>query len=62
MKTKTKWAPVCPKAALLFSQKKGTKVLGVAYVGTGATLLIQNNGLAKVWGAAYKWMFPLHAQ
>ena len=50
------------KGGLTFFQKKGTKVLGVAYVGTGATLLIQNNGLAKVWGAAYKWMFPLHAQ
>ena len=36
--------------------------MGVAYLGTGATSLIQNNSLTKVWGAAYKWMFPLHAQ
>ena len=36
--------------------------MGVAYLGTGATSLIQSNSLTKVWGAAYKWMFPLHAQ
>ena len=56
----TKQAPVCPNAALFFFRKRGPKLCGlcgVAYVGTGATSLIQNNSLAKVWGAAYKWMF-----
>ena len=60
MKTKTKQVPVCPNAALFFSEKGDQSY--VAYVGTGATSLIQNSSLAKVWAAAYKWMFPLHAQ
>ena len=34
----------------------------MAYVGTGAISLVQNNSLTKIWGAAYKWMFPLHTQ
>ena len=45
------------KGGLIFFLKKGTNVMGVADLGTGATSLIQNS-----LGAAYKWMFPLHAQ